>query len=48
MPTRPKPPRPSSTLPRDGHTLATVIEEIERWTGVGVERIYVDKSLPRA
>jgi len=30
--------------PYDGHTLATVIEEMERWTGVGVERIYVDKG----
>ncbi len=30
--------------PYDGHTLASVIEEMERWTGVGVERIYVDKG----
>jgi IS5 family transposase len=30
--------------PYDGHTLAEVIAEMERWTGIEVERIYVDKG----
>ena len=30
--------------PYDGHTLNTVIKEMERWTGVGIERAYVDKG----
>ncbi len=30
--------------PYDGHTLKTVIEEMEAWTGITPERIYVDKG----
>ena len=30
--------------PYDGHTLRQVIEEMERWTGISAERIYVDKG----
>ena len=30
--------------PYDGHTLEEVIGEMERWTGIEVERIYVDKG----
>ena len=30
--------------PYDGHTLEEVIAEMERWTGIEVERIYVDKG----
>jgi len=30
--------------PGDGHTLKAVIEEMERWTGIQVERIFVDKG----
>ena len=30
--------------PYDGHTLKEVIEEMESWTGVSVERAYVDKG----
>jgi IS5 family transposase len=30
--------------PYDGHTLGTVIAEMERWTGIEAERIYVDKG----
>jgi IS5 family transposase len=30
--------------PYDGHTLEEVIREMERWTGIEVERIYVDKG----
>ncbi len=30
--------------PYDGHTLKAVIEEMERWTGIQVERIFVDKG----
>lgn len=32
------------TNPYDGHTLKQVIEEMEDWTGVSVERIFVDKG----
>ena len=34
--------------PYDGHTLAAVIEETQACTGREIERVYVDKSLPRA
>ncbi len=30
--------------PYDGHTLGTVIAEMERWTGIEAERIYLDKG----
>ncbi len=30
--------------PYDGHTLKEVIAEMERWTGIEVERIYLDKG----
>ena len=30
--------------PYDGHTLKTVIEEMESWTGISIERAYVDKG----
>jgi IS5 family transposase len=30
--------------PYDGHTLNTVIKEMEAWTGISAERIYVDKG----
>ena len=30
--------------PYDGHTLKTVIEEMESWTGISIERVYVDKG----
>jgi transposase, IS5 family len=34
--------------PYDGHTLAAVIEETQALTGREIERVYPDKSLPRA
>lgn len=30
--------------PYDGHTLKTVIEEMETWTGIAAKRIFVDKG----
>ena len=30
--------------PYDGHTLEEVIAEMERWTGIEIGRIYVDKG----
>ena len=30
--------------PYDGHTLKAVIEEMEAWTGISIERAYVDKG----